>query len=128
MIGRVPRQNRYGRHGSSVGQRAEEITVVLRDATASPEGVRNKGKHRGRWLHATCASGRFARVSPFSTACDQRRETRPLAAGTQLAGSKAPATAFIQPLVGTPKPVLVRVSTSSGSGTVGALASAILPA
>src|SRR6202040_954342 len=92
------------------------------------EGVRHKGKHRARGLHATYASGRFARTAPFSTACDQRRETRPLAAGTQLVGSKALAAAFIQPLVGTPKPVLARVSTSSGSGTMGALASAILPA
>ncbi len=66
--------------------------------------------------------------APFSTARDQRRETRPFVAGAQLVGSKAPAAEFIQPPVGTPKPVLARVRISSGRGTMGAFASATLPA
>jgi len=64
-----------------------------------------------------------------STARDQRRETWPLASGLRPGTVESPpAAAFIHAPVGTPKPVFARTAVSFGTGKVGALARAALPA
>src|SRR4029077_18991145 len=96
-------------------------------ASVSIRHDRRQGKRR--FHEAWAPEERSARPAPFSTACDQRREPRPLVSGTRPIGPNAPPpTELIHAPIGTPKPDFARVTTSFGSGSVGAAASAALPA
>src|ERR1700732_1182048 len=124
-IGRLARQDSNGCK-TCFGQCPEKIAVVLRDAATTPVGIRHKRKHCGRRPHAAWISnGRLVRAVPFSTACDQRRETMPFdSVLCPIDDEASPIIELIHAPVGTLKPDFARATTSFGKGVVGAAASA----